>query len=74
MDRSVMSSSDQDCVKAVRAKLQEICERLMHDKYAVPALRALAEHCEAEYPLIAADLYAKADEIATRILVKVIDK
>ena len=39
-----------------------------HDKYAVPALRAYAEHCEAEYPALAADLYAKADEIAARLL------
>ena len=29
---------------------------LMHDKYAVPALRAYAEHCQAEYPLLAAAL------------------
>ena len=41
---------------------------LDHDKYAVPALRAYAEHCEAEYPALAADLHAKADEIAARLL------
>ena len=39
-----------------------------HDKYTVPALRAYAEHCQAEYPLLAADLFKKADEIAARLL------
>ena len=43
---------------------------LMHDKYAVPALRAYAEHCQAEYPALAADLFAKADEIAAKLLPK----
>lgn len=47
---------------------------LTHDKYAVPALRAYAEHCEHEYPLLAADLFAKADAIAAKLLPKVIDK
>lgn len=47
---------------------------LTHDKYAVPALRAYAEHCNEEYPLLAADLFGKADEIAARLLPKVIDK
>ena len=41
---------------------------LSHDKYAVPALRAYAEHCKAEYPALAEDLFAKADEIAARLL------
>lgn len=41
---------------------------LNHDKYAVPALRAYAEHCEAEYPQLARDLFAKADEIAKALL------
>lgn len=39
-----------------------------HDKYAVPALRAYAEHCKAEYPQLADDLFAKADEIAAKLL------
>lgn len=43
---------------------------LNHDKYAVPALRAYAEHCQAEYPLLAKDLFAKADEIAATLLPK----
>jgi hypothetical protein len=43
---------------------------LDHDKYAVAALRAYAEHCEAEYPSLAADLFAKADEIAANLLPK----
>lgn len=38
---------------------------LAHDKYAEPALRAYARHCEREYPLLARDLYAKANEICT---------
>lgn len=46
---------------------------LDHDKYAVPALRAYAEHCQAEYPLLAADLFAKADEIAAKLLPRVRD-
>lgn len=41
---------------------------LNHDKYAIPALRAYAEHCQAEYPLLAGDLFAKADEIAKALL------
>lgn len=47
---------------------------LTHDKYAVPALRAYAEHCAAEYPKLAADLHRKADEIAALLLPKVIDR
>lgn len=47
---------------------------LSHDKYAVPALRAYAEHCEHEYPQLAIDLFAKADEIAAALLPKVIVK
>ncbi len=41
---------------------------LNHDKYAVPALRAYAEHCQAEYPALAEDLFAKADEVAAKLL------
>lgn len=41
---------------------------LNHDKYAIPALRAYAEHCVAEYPALAHDLFAKADEIAKALL------
>lgn len=41
---------------------------LNHDKYAIPALRAYAEHCQHEYPLLARDLFAKADEIAKALL------
>ena len=40
---------------------------LTHDKYAAPALRAYAEHCQAEYPALADDLFAKADEIVARM-------
>ena len=47
---------------------------MTHDKYAVPALRSYAEHCEAEYPLLARDLYAKADEIAAKLLPKIADR
>lgn len=47
---------------------------LTHDKYAVPALRAYAEHCAGEYPMLAEDLFAKADEIAAKLLPKVIDR
>ena len=47
---------------------------LNHDKYAVPALRAYAEHCQAEYPALAEDLLAKADEIAASLLPKVADR
>ena len=47
---------------------------MTHDKYAVPALRAYAEHCEAEYPLLASDLYDKADEIAAKLLPKIADR
>lgn len=43
---------------------------MTHDKYAVPALRAYAEHCLAEYPLLHDDLMAKADEIAARLMPK----
>jgi hypothetical protein len=32
---------------------------LDHDPFAIPALRAYADACEAEYPLLAADLRAK---------------
>lgn len=46
---------------------------LNHDKYAVPALRSYAEHCQAEYPLLAADLFKKADEIAATLLPRVPD-
>jgi hypothetical protein len=47
---------------------------LNHDKYAVPALRAYAEHCQAEYPALARDLFAKADEIARTLLSSCGDK
>jgi hypothetical protein len=40
---------------------------LTHDKYAAPALRAYAEHCKAEYPLLADDLFTMADEMAARL-------
>ena len=33
---------------------------LIHDKHAFPALLAYADSCEAEYPLLAADLRALA--------------
>jgi len=32
---------------------------LTHDKHAIPALLAYAKSCEAEYPMLAADLFAK---------------
>ena len=32
---------------------------LTHDKSAIPALRAYADDCESEYPLLAADLRAQ---------------
>ena len=35
---------------------------LMHDPFAVPALKAYADACEGEYPLLAADLRAKLKE------------
>lgn len=35
---------------------------LTHDKYAHVALRAYADACRNEYPLLAADLYRKVDE------------
>lgn len=41
---------------------------LSHDKYAVPALRAYADHCRLEYPALANDLQTKADEIAKHLL------
>lgn len=42
------------------------CLDLVHDKYAVPALRAYAEHCATEYPVLASDLHDKTDDIAKR--------
>ncbi len=35
---------------------------LTHDPHAIPALRAYADACEAEYPLLAADLRANIDQ------------
>ena len=35
---------------------------LTHDPHAGPALRAYAESCAEEYPLLAADLRAKIDQ------------
>lgn len=32
---------------------------LMHDKFAAPALKAYADACEKEYPLLAADIRSK---------------
>lgn len=37
---------------------------LTHDKHALPALRAYADSCAAEYPLLAADLRKKLDAAA----------
>ncbi len=34
---------------------------LTHDPHAIPALRAYADACEADYPLLARDLRAKLD-------------
>jgi hypothetical protein len=34
---------------------------LKHDRFAGPALRAYADACEAEYPLLARDLRAKLE-------------
>lgn len=33
-----------------------------HDQFAIPALRAYADACEAEYPLLAADIRRKIGE------------
>lgn len=35
---------------------------LMHDQYAAAALKAYATQCRGEFPLLAEDLYKKADE------------
>ncbi len=35
---------------------------LTHDKHAEAALRAYADSCAADYPLLAADLYAKLND------------
>lgn len=64
--------------KSERGKKHFRCEYFVldldHDKYAIPALRAYAEHCQAEYPQLAADLFAKADAKSAVLLPKVIDK
>lgn len=36
---------------------------LSHDKFAEPALRAYADACKAEYPVLASDLYMQADKL-----------
>lgn len=47
---------------------------LNHDKFAAPALRAYAEHCKREYPELAKDLCAIADEVDERMLQKEIER
>ena len=41
-------------------KCEYFCLDLMHDKFAVPALRAYAKACEKEYPALAEDLLDRA--------------
>lgn len=36
---------------------------LTHDPHAAAALRAYADSCDADYPLLAADLRAKVDDV-----------
>ena len=38
---------------------------LIHDKHAAPALRAYAESCEKEYPVLAYELRVIAEEMET---------
>jgi hypothetical protein len=49
--------------KSAKGKKHYGCEYfvldLTHDPHALPALRAYAESCEAEYPALAADLFEK---------------
>lgn len=40
---------------------------LTHDPHAIPALRAYAESCAAEYPLLAADLGAMLSGMIQRV-------